>query len=316
MDGRRVKSRKVVIAGGSGFIGFGLVGELLAAHYEPVVLSRRQGVTLGARTVVWDGKSVGDWAKELEGAAAVVNLSGKSAFGRWTPEHRRAILRSRVEPTEAIGKAIQACKTPPPVWVNASAVGFYGDTGDKEVDEFGSLAQDPLAEVCRKWEAAQMDHDREGVRKVRLRIGFVLGRNGGAFPLLRRLTLCFLGSAIGSGRQWVPWIHLRDLCSCFRTCIESDVAGPVNGVGPEPVTNNQMMAELRRALRRPWAPNVPAPLLKLGEIFGLPPASVTLTSSRVRSSILPELGFRYRFPTLPSAFEDLVREGVAWPTEP
>src|SRR5207253_1262442 len=108
----------------------------------------------------WDGKTVGNWAKELEGAAAVVNLSGKSVFGRWTPAHRRAILDSRVQPTEAIGKAILGCKVPPPVWVNASAVGFYGNTGDDMVDEYGPLADDTLAEVCRKWEAAHMAHER------------------------------------------------------------------------------------------------------------------------------------------------------------
>lgn len=311
-----MSNRRVIIAGGSGFIGFGLVGELLAHKYEPVVLSRKPGVNLGAKTVVWDGRDLGEWTKELEGAAAVINLSGQSVFGRWTPERRRAVKSSRVVSTRLIGQALAQAKSPPPAWINASAVGYYGHTGDALVDEESPSGSDYMAEVCREWEAAQDEAELPDTRKVRVRIGFVLGHNGGAFPLLYRLTRLFLGSAIGTGRQWVPWVHLRDLTSMFVSLIESDIAGVVNGVGPAPVRNSQLMAAMRKVVGRPWVPNVPVPILKLGEIFGLPPTDVAVCSSRVVSSVLPEMGFRYQFPTLKSALDDLVCDGVDWPVKP
>jgi uncharacterized protein (TIGR01777 family) len=233
-------------------------------------------------------------------------MAGEDVFTRWSQSKRERILTSRVEPTQAIARAIEKAKRPPAVWVNASAVGYYGSTGDKPVDETSPAGADRLAEVCKQWESAQTDCLCPETKLSTIRIGFVLGRGGGAFPLLRRLTKLLLGSALGSGKQWVPWIHVDDVARIFALAVDQRLEGPLNAVGPYPVTNAQLMTELRKQMRRPWAPNVPKPVLSLGALIKLPPTEVTLASQRALPGRLQTLGFDYKFPTLESALADLL----------
>ena len=270
------------------------------------MLSRSAKRIQGARSVVWDGKTSGEWARELEGAAAVLNVAGESVFTHWSDEEKKTFISSRVDPTKALCQAIQACKDPPAAWVNANAVGYYGDTGDLEADESSPPGSDFLANLCKEWEAAQEECVCPATKKSRVRIGFVLGNEGGALPLLKRLTALFLGSATGNGRQWVPWIHVDDLAVVFRLCVDQRLEGPINGVGPSPVTNSELMTALRKVMHRPWAPNVPKPLLRLGSLVALPPPEVTLASQRVVSKRLKGAGFSYKFPRLELALKDLI----------
>jgi uncharacterized protein (TIGR01777 family) len=304
MDGRVMK---VVIAGGSGFIGRDMVREFNEAGYEVVVLSRSTKPLQNARVAQWDGKTLGDWAKELEGAKAVINLTGETVAQQWTEEVKKRLVESRLDSTRVIGEAIAKCEHPPEAWVNASAIGYYGDTGDQRVDEDSQPKTDMMADLSVKWEAAMHAFDTPKTRKSCVRVGFVLGRDGGAFKPLWTLTKLGLGSPIGNGKNWIPWIHMEDLSRIFRWCVESGFEGQVNGVGPSPVTFNEFMSALRKVARRPWVPNVPVFMAKLGELFGSPPVDLLLTSARVESKVLPREGFEYKFGDLEAAVRELAK---------
>lgn len=300
---------KIIIAGGSGFIGRALIEEFSKGGYDVAVLSRSTRPIPDAETIQWDGKTVGAWAESLEGAEAILNVVGENVFTHWTEEKKARLMGSRVEPTKAIAQAIDSCMNPPASWVNASAVGYYGDTGDNQVTETSPPGNDFLAGICKNWEAAQAECTSQHTKKAAVRIGFVLGKDGGAFPILRKLTKSFLGSQQGSGNQWVPWIHLDDLARIFRLCVEERLESPINGVGLEPVTNAELMATLRLQMHRPWAPPAPKFALALGSLLALPPTEVTLASQRAMPARLEYLKFEYKFPTLDQAIGDLLRSG-------
>lgn len=298
---------KVVVGGAAGFIGKALVRRCREDGDEVVALVRSpQTFEAGIRPAIWDGKSPGAWAEELEGARAVVNLAGVPVTLKWTEENRRRIVESRVQSAQAIGEAIRACAKPPKVWVNASAVGFYGDRGDEVLTERSTPGTGFLADVCRRWEAAVEECETPGTRKVWIRTGVVLGRGGGAFEPLAKLTRLFLGGAAGDGAQWMPWIHLEDLVDLYRWCFEADVAGPVNGSAPEPARNRDFLAALRQAAHRPWSPPVPALALSLvGHLFG-PDPSVLLDSDRVIPELALSQGFEFRHRNLGETLRELV----------
>ncbi len=295
---------RVVIAGGSGFIGQALAREFREHGYDVAILSRSGE----GETTQWDGESVGDWAGLLNQAKAVINLAGESVMLRWTEENKRKILESRVKSTEAIGKAIRTCAIPPEVWVNASAIGYYGDRGDEELDEDSSAGEDFLPETCLAWERAQDASETPTTRKAKVRVGVVLGRNGGAYEELAKVTKRFLGGAQGSGKQWISWIHLEDLAGIFRWAVESDHVGAVNGVGLHPVRNRELMAAMRETFGKPWSPPAPAFVLKLAGAFMGVQTDVLLQGQRVKSRVLAEAGFEYRHPELRGALKSLMEE--------
>jgi len=302
--------KRIVIAGGSGFIGSALAREFAKRGYAVVVLTRapreRQD---DVREVTWDGRTPGEWSEELDGAEAVINLAGKNINCPHTPENLRALIASRVDSVNAIAAAIAKTKVPPRVWVQAGAIGYYGDTRDNPCTESAPNGSGTLAEICCAWEAAFTAAAVPATRKVTLRIGFVLGRAGGALPVLARLTKFFLGGAAGSGRQFISWIHLTDLTRIFVTAVEQeDFSGPFNAVAPNPVTNADFMRELRRALHRPWSPPVPAFAVKLGaKLLGSEP-SLALTGQRCAPARLAAAGFKFQFPELPPALAELCRK--------
>jgi len=198
-------------------------------------------------------------------------------------------------------------KTPPRVWVQASATGYYGDTGDRLCGETAPNGQDPLAEICREWENTFLSAALPATRRVVLRIGFVLGREGGALPVLARLTKLFLGGSAGSGRQYISWIHLSDVVRMFAAAVASEgLAGTYNAVAPAPVTNAEFMRELRRALRRPWSPPAPALAVKLGARLMGTEGSLALISQRCSAQKLLAAGFQFQFPELSPALRHLL----------
>ena len=300
-------NKRIIIAGGSGFLGQALTPALIERSYEVIVLGRgAAGTRDGVQHLQWDGRTVGEWARGLDGATAVVNLTGKSVNVRHTPENKREILRSRVDSVRVLGDAIARCATPPEVFVQASGIGFYGDTGDCAVDESAPAGSDFMAEVCREWEGALDARPLPATRKVVLRIGVVLGRNGGALQLLEKLTRLFAGGAVGSGRQYMSWIHIADIVRMFVAAIEQpELTGPFNATAPEPVTNAEFMRGLRRILRRPWSPPVPAPFARVGAWLMGSDGDLALLSYRCLPSRFAEHGFTFHFPTLNAALGDL-----------
>ncbi|MBX7134604.1 MAG: TIGR01777 family oxidoreductase [Fimbriimonadaceae bacterium] len=297
---------KVVIAGGTGFIGRALVADFVGSGWEVVLLSRSGSRNSEIRTAAWDGKRQGDWSRELEGAEAVLNLSGAPIDQVWTDPAKEEIRRSRVDSTLAIGTALADLKIPPKVWINSSAIGWYGDTGTFEVSEASPAGKGFLADTCEAWEAA-VDEVASPVRKVKMRTGVVLGRGGGALEPLLKLTKLGLGGAAGNGRQFISWIHLQDLLALYRWVVETpEIQGPVNATSPNPVTNAVFMQELRSACHRPWSPPVPAFMLSIGaRAIGTQP-DLILISQRVAPQIAEAHDFPFRFPTLREALKNLI----------
>ena len=302
---------RYILAGGSGLLGDALARSLTEDGAAVVVLTRSPTAYRGVgRAIAWDGEHVGEWAAELEGAAGVVNLTGRNVNTRWTAAARRDILLSRVASANVIAEAIRRCQTPPPVWVNAGAVGIFGDRGDEVLADDAAPAapgSDLLADVCRAWEAAVENAELlPGVRRVILRFGVVLSHAGAALPMLVRITRLFAGGRLGSGRQWVPWIHVDDALGAVRWALSSDAAaGAHNTTSPNPVTNAELMRTLRQVLKRPPAPPAPAWAARIGgKVLGIP-IEPALASTRAVPRRLQEAGFAFAYPDLLAALRDL-----------
>lgn len=299
--------KRIILAGGSGFVGQALAPILVERGFNVVVLTRDDSHGEDAvEHLHWDGRTLGDWAKAIDGAEAIVNLTGKNINCRHNDDNRREIVRSRVDSVRVLGEAVATCVVPPKIFVQASGVGYYGDTGDRVADENAPSGDDFPAEVCRQWEGALAALDLPGTRKVILRLGVVLGRKGGALPVLEKLTRWFLGGAVSSGRQFISWIHVADLARLFVSAIENaDVSGVFNATSPGPVTNSEFMRELRRALHRPWSPPVPALFARAGAWVMGTEGDLALLSSRCVPRRFLEHGFPFQFPELRPALADL-----------
>ena len=298
---------RIVLAGGSGFVGQLLSPFLVSKNCEVIVLTRAEPDHGGAvRNVHWNGKTVADWVEFVNGAYAMVNLTGRSINCRHTPENRREIIDSRVDSVRVLGQAIGRCAQPPQVFLQIAGVGIYGDKGERICDETTAPGDDFMTEVCQKWEAAFDSVDAPKTRKVLLRLGVVLGPNGGFLGLLGRLTRWFLGGQVGSGRQYISWIHVTDLSRMVLASIENqELTGTLNATSPNPVTNAQFMRELRRALHRPWSPPVPEFAARIGSWLMGTEASLALVSQRCAPKRFLENGFNFEFPTLRPALTNI-----------
>lgn len=302
-----MKKEKIIIAGGNGFLGVSLARHLSDRGYEVVILCRRPlPAGIPAHGVLWDGKTPGAWAAEFEGAKAVVNLTGKNVNCRYTPANLREINESRVDSVRAVGAAIRACGTAPEVWVQAGSLAIYGDAGDRLCDEATPPGEGIPVDTCLQWERAFAGEDTPRTRKVMLRISFVLGSGGGALRMLAGLTRAFLGGAIGSGQQYISWIHEEDMNRVWQRAIE-DVAlsGICNATSPNAVTNAEFMRALRRVLHRPWSPPLPTFLVPLGCWFLRTEPVLPLTGRRGIPVKLQEAGFKFKHPDLAPALEDI-----------
>ncbi len=298
---------RIVLAGGSGFIGQSLSPFLLSKNYEIIVLSRAESDLRDAvRSVHWDAKTLDDWLEFVNGAFAVVNLAGRSINCRHTPEHRREIIDSRVDSVRVLGQAIARCAQPPKVFVQIAGVGIYGDKGERICDETTAPGDDFVTKVCEKWEAAFESVEAPATRKVLLRLGVVLGPNGGFLGLLGRLTRWFLGGQVGHGRQYLSWIHVADLSRIVLASIENrELTGVFNATSPNPVTNGEFMRELRRALHRPWSPPVPEFAARIGSWLMGTEADLALVSQRCVPKRFQENGFNFEFPELRDALANV-----------
>jgi uncharacterized protein (TIGR01777 family) len=302
-----VTERRVVLAGGNGFLGQSLAGALLEAGYSVDVLTRSpQSGALGNQ-IQWDGATLGSWDKRMDGASAVVNFTGKSVNCRYTPANRREIVESRVKSVQVINEAIRASSTPPLVWVQSASLVFFGDAGSVICDETSPAGTGFSPGVCQQWEGAFDATRKLGCRKVLLRMGFVLGRDAGALESLARLARLGLGGTVGNGRQYISWLHIADLNRMIFESIENDaIGGTYNASTASPVTNAVFMHELRRVVHRPWSPPTPTPLVKVGAwMMGTEP-ELALTGRRCIPKRFLDQGFEFRFPSLEGALSDLL----------
>lgn len=304
------QGKKVVVLGGTGFIGGALCRDLVGAGYAVVALTRRprpDGEGISYR--VWDGRTAEGWADAVDGARAVINLAGESiAGGRWDDLRKEAILSSRVQAGLAVTEAVERAAAKPAVLVQGSATGYYGDRPSDEIlDEAAAPGQGFLAEVCRQWEDSSRAVEDMGVRRVVVRTGVVLGRGGGALKSMLPSFRLFAGGWPGSGRQGMPWIHLLDEVGAIRFLMDTDrVSGPVNLCAPTRVTAKAFCQALGEVLGRPcWLP-MPAPVLRaaLGEMAD----ELLLAGAMVSSGKLGRAGYVFRFPDVRAALRDSVQE--------
>jgi uncharacterized protein (TIGR01777 family) len=305
---------KVVIAGGTGFLGSALTRRLAGRGDDVVILTRSGGTTGDARVrhVAWtpDGRS-GAWATELDGAGAVVNLAGASLGDRrWTAARKVELRRSRVESTRSLVAAVRAAKQKPAVFVQGSAVGYYGTSATPTFDESCSPGDDVLGEMAVAWEAEAHPLDSLGVRHVFLRSAIVLSRDGGAVPRLITPFKFFVGGPLGSGRQPWSWIHLDDWLALVLWAIDTPTAhGVYNASAPNPVSNAEFAKALGAALHRPsWIP-VPAFVLRIivGEFA---PIGLTQGQRVVPKRALAE-GFAFKYPEIGAAMRAAVGTSAA-----
>lgn len=298
---------RVVVAGGTGLVGRALVRALTGQGCQVTVLSRNPGAAPGldgAQLHGWD-----DLPALLEGADAVFNLAGEGiADRRWSAARKAAILNSRVQGTRRLVAAMKTCTQAPKALVNASAIGLYIPRGTDPVDEYSPAGHGFLADVCQAWEAEAKAASPLGVRVVRIRIGVVLARDGGALPKMALPVRFFQGSKLGTGTQGLSWIHLDDLVAMLMEAAQNQAwEGPFNGTAPEPLSQEAFTRLLARRLHRPMLP-VPAFLtagllrLLLGELAD----ALLLQGAFVHPVRAQNLGFSFQFPTAQAALEDLL----------
>lgn len=289
------------LTGATGFVGRHFLRHAVAQGHEVVAFSRNPNARVaGAREVrMWSPEA----APDLTGCDAVVHLAGESILGLWTRSKRAAIRDSRILGTRRLVAAMAATPSGPGVFVCASAIGFYGDRGDECLVESLPPGSGFLAEVTREWENEAERARASGTRVVCGRFGLILGRDGGAWPVVRRVFGLGVGGRLGSGRQWASWVHVEDVAAVLlRAVIDGRYDGPVNVVSPNPVTNAEFTRAVARALRRPAILPVPAMVLRavLRDQAGL-----FLGSQRVLPQAAQALGYSFGFPTLESALNDL-----------
>ena len=317
---------KIVLPGGTGQIGGVLARHFAAAGHEPVILSRRPDPDAPFRTVAWDGATVGGWASELEGAAAVVNLAGRTVNCRYHAENRRQIFASRLDSTRALGEAILGCETPPPVWLNSSTATIYPHTGGPPAE--ANAEDSPVGnrdgapdkwrfsfQVAKQWEDAANAFlpKLNGTRLVLMRSAMMMSPDrGGVFDVLRGLVKARLGGTQGPGTQYVSWIHDADFCAAVDRLIADDrFAGPVNLCSPNPLPNRDFMRALRDAAGVRFGLPATRPMLELGAAFLRTESELILKSRRAVPGKLAAAGFAFAFPEWPGAARDLCERYAA-----
>jgi len=299
---------KIVIAGGTGFLGLNLARHLVGSDREVVLLSRHRPVEEGDWVhAIWDGRTPGEWVDHLEGAAGLVNLAGRSVDCMKTPDHCDEILRSRVEATDVLGQAVRKLHTPPPVWVQMGTAHIYGDPPEVVCDETSAFGYGLAPFVARAWEEAYARAVLPQMRQVILRTSFVLGRNGGALSRLAKIVRWGLGGKVGHGRQGISWLHEQDMNRIFaRALFDDQMQGAYLTTAPNPVSNADFMRALRQALRMPiglpaagWMVRLGAPLVMRTD------PELALCGRYCVPSRLQKEGFDFTFPDIAPALRDL-----------
>lgn len=310
--------KRMVIAGGTGFLGT-ILTRYFQKTREVVILTRGEtGFRHGSLHVHWNGKDRGEWIKYLDGAETVINLNGRSVDCRYNDRNKRLIYSTRLDSTRVIGEAIRQVDHPPALWINAASATIYRHSEDREMDEYtGEYGEGFSVDVCQQWENVFNQEKVPGTRKVAIRTGIVLGRDGGPFLHLRRMTRLGLGGKQGNGRQYVSWLHESDFADIIEFLItNASCSGAYNVTAPNPLPNRQFMQALRKSLGMPFGLPAPAWLLEIGARLIGTETELILKSRRVVPVRLQQAGYVFRFPQVSEALENLAGSGKIASGEP
>ncbi len=301
-------SKKIIITGATGLIGINLCNKLISKGYEIIVFTRsipRAKIEMpkASAYVEWNYNDINSFQNHLENVYAIIHLAGANLGAkRWTSKYKKIIYESRIKSSQALVEAINNTNIKPKVFISASAVGFYGDKGEEIIYENSSKGNDYLANICYDWENAANQLQIYNVRFACIRTGVVLSKDDGMIGKMIIPFKLFVGGPLGNGKQWVPWISLNDIINIYEFVLENNIEGPVNGVSPNPVRMVELAELLGKKLNRPSYLNAPKLGIRLvaGEI-----ANSILVSQKVIPQKLIELGYRFKFEKLESAFDDL-----------
>lgn len=305
-----MKYSKIVLAGGNGYL-----GHVLAKHFSPItdkiiILSRKAQPAKGnIKTIVWDGKTVGDWTKALENADLLVNLCGKNVNCRYTTKNREEIIQSRLQPTALLGTMIKEMEAPPNLWINITSATIYRHAEDRYQDEIsGEIGTGFSVEVCKAWENCFFETSTPKTRKIALRMGIVLGKADGAFPRLLNLVKIGMGGKQGNGEQYVSWVHEQDAARSIEWLLQQEeINGIINCTAPNPVKNHALMLQIRKTYGISFGFPAPAWLLAIGaKIIGTE-TELILKSRWVKPTLLLNGGFEFKYPTIELAIEDILK---------
>jgi uncharacterized protein (TIGR01777 family) len=302
-------NKKIVMPGGSGFLGKNAANFFKSKGYEIVIFTRGKSQVINdIKYINWDGKTFGEWADHINDSAVVINFNGKSVNCIYTDENKKEIIDSRLNSVKIIAEAISKVNNPPEVLIQAASLAIYGDT-KKLCDENAPAGEGFSVEVCKLWEEEFFKAQHPKTRKVLLRIGFVLGKHGGALETLTKLTKNFLGGAIADGSQYISWIHVNDFNRVLEFAVENKSAsGIYNVTGTQPVTNKEFMGTLRRVLNRPWSPPVPVFAVKIGaRLFMKTDSSLALTGRNCIPAKLLKEGFVFQFNELETSLNHVLK---------
>lgn len=303
------KQRKIVIPGGSGFIGQAMAKHFVQQGDEVVILTRSQNRRQdGVQYIQWDGKSLGAWTEAFEGADAIINMAGRTVNCRYNAKNKQQIYDSRLFSTEVIGVAIAQCQHPPTLWINAGSATIYRHALDRPMDEeTGELGNGFSVDVCQKWEATFQRMETPQTRKLMLRIAMVLGKDGGVMPPFMNLVKRGLGGTQGKGNQYISWIHEHDFVQAIEWLMAHEkVTGILNIASPHPEPNQKFMKTLRKVMKHPMGLPATRWMLEIGAWFIGTETELIVKSRRVVPGHLQALGFKFQYPHLNDAFEEIV----------
>lgn len=312
-----MKDKKIIIAGGTGFIGGELI-KYFGNDNQIVILTRNLKDAVNnafgntrlqnVKAVIWNGKDVGEWWQELEGSDLVINLAGKSVNCRYTEKNKKEIFDSRVNATKALGEAIRKCINPPKLWINAASATIYRNAYDRPQDEFtGEIENDFSVQVCKLWEKTFLAEETEKTRKVALRMAITLGTGGVMVPYLN-LCKFALGGKQGSGKQMFSWIHIEDVCRAIDYFFDNKQLSDVyNLSSPNPITNKVFMSSLRKVTNNGIGLPAQKWMLRLGATMIGTEAELLLKSRWVVPTKLTQAGFKFKHPEIEEAFESIIK---------
>ncbi|MGE8526012.1 MULTISPECIES: TIGR01777 family oxidoreductase [Chryseobacterium] len=297
---------KIIIAGGTGFLGDNLEKYFTEKGDQVLILTRKPK---RKNELYWNAKTVGEWRNSLEKADVLINLTGKSVDCRYTEKNKREIYSSRIDSTQVLQEAVNNCLDKPKIWLNASSATIYVHSEKHlNTEENGVIGDDFSMNICKSWEEEFFTVKNEETRKVALRTSIVMGNNGGAFPKLKLITKLGLGGKQGRGQQMVSWIHIDDFCKAVEWIINNEnIQGAVNVTAPNPVSNEEMMRKLRKQLNIPFGLNAPVWQLEIASILLKTETELLLKSRNVYPEKLSKTGFEFSYPGIDETIDHLLK---------
>jgi uncharacterized protein len=302
--------KKLIIAAGTGFLGQVLVNHFQDNYDEIVILTRgKSKISNKIKYVNWDAKSFSGWENELEGAAVLINLAGKSVDCRYTVSNKKEVFDSRINSTKILNQAVLHCKNPPKHWLNSSTSTIYRFSLDKEMDEIsGEIGSDFSMNIAKSWEKTFFETETPATLKTVLRTSIVLGKNGGAFAPIKTLAKIGFGGKQGNGNQYISWIHEVDFARAVAFAINNEISGIINIVSPKPIENQLFMKKLRAEIGIPFGVPIHKFLLEIGAFFIRTETELVLKSRNVIPKKLTDHGFSFAYDSLEKAFKNLLQK--------